>query len=873
MRAQPAFGIRARLTSLVVVAVLPMLVMVALQYTEQRTRAIDSAEQRTAEVARLLADHGDEFARRVDVVLNAATLLVRISPSSLHYNDSVLTALDRGTLAPVGSLNVHDLNDNDIGSSVPNIPRPSAVRVGDRRFFRDALSTGEFSVGSPMRSRGDSTQWLVIFGLPVRVAAGPVRAVVYSTVQLDSLNSVLDAGSLPAGSVVTLVDRDGGIVYRSVETVKYRGQIADTMPTVREILRTPRGNGIQLSDFDHVERVVAWERLQHAPWTVVVGIPTAAILAADKGWAQRDLALVLLTVIGVLALAGYVAGRLSQPIETLKADAQALAGGDLTRRSGITTKSEVGTLATAFNQMAETIEWQTASLLQSELRYRMLFEGSPMPMWVWDATTLRFLAVNNACTARYGWTREQFLERTIRDVLAPSELPRFEALATIERSPVGRTSRWIHLTKRGEQFAVQTYWSSIDWADRPCNLTIIEDLSERHRAEADLAASQEQLRQMQKIEAVGNLAAGVAHDFNNLLTAILGSCDMAMLALAADDPAQVEMKYVRDAAIRATDLTKRLLIFSRQQAMEPQDVDVRGIVRGMQPLLTRTLGEQIVLDVRLSDTPCVVRIDPGQMEQIVLNLLLNSRDALARGGTVIVDVRRVVGESANDPVGPGDWVMFAVTDTGTGMDAATAARVFEPFFTTKERGRGTGIGLAVVFGIVQSAGGRIHLETAVGAGSSFRVYLPRRDVAPTGHSAPPTITATTAGGGTETILVVEDDESVRRVSVRILRGMGFHVLNAADPAAALELVREWTGPLDLLFTDVIMPGMNGRELAEEIHKIRPTLRVLYASGYTDDVELLRQLRENSVHFLQKPFTPTTLGAMIRAVLESPPEGV
>ena len=869
MRAKPAFGIRARLALLVMVAVLPMLGLVGLQYVEQRANALLTAELHTAEVARLLAAHADEYARRVEVVLNAAALLIRIAPPDLRYNDSVLTLLDHRTLGPIGSLNAHDVNDVDIGTSVQNIPRPSAVRVGDRRFFRDAISTGAFAVGDPFRARGETTSWLVIFALPVRLSTGPVGAVIYSSVHLDSLASVIDAGPLPTGSVVTVIDRDGGIVYRSVDAAKFRGRSVDTLSGFREALQNPRGSMIRPSELDHVNRVVAWEHLKHAPWTVIVGIPTSAILAADTRWAQRDLALVLLTVFGVLSLAGYVAGRLSRPIETLKTDAEALASGDLTRRSHITTGSEVGTLADAFNQMAETIEQQTASLLQSELRYRMLFESSPMPMWVWDAETLRFLAVNNSAVSRYGWTRQEFLELTIRDVLTEPELNRFDALAFVERSPVGRNARWSHQTKRGEQFAVQTHWSSIDWAGRPCTLTIIEDLTEKHRAETELATSQDQLRQMQKIEAVGNLAAGVAHDFNNLLTAILGSCDLAMLSLGPDDPALAEMQYVRDAAISATDLTKRLLIFSRQQAMEPQAVDVRNIVKGIQPLLTRTLGEQVILDVRLAVAPCVVSADPGQMEQVVLNLLLNARDAMTHGGTVIVDVRLVDGESAKDPVRPGDWVMLAVTDTGSGMDAATAARVFEPFFTTKERGHGTGIGLAVVFGIVKSAGGSIHLETAPGAGASFRIYLPHHDVAPTPSGSQPSAAATSTGS--ETILVVEDDDAVRRVSVRLLRGMGFHILNAASPKAALEIVRDWTGPLDLLFTDVIMPGMNGRELAEAIHKTRPTLRVLYTSGYTDDVELLRQLRENAVYFLQKPFTPTTLGAMIRAVLDAPPE--
>ncbi|MFI5246082.1 MAG: ATP-binding protein, partial [Gemmatimonadales bacterium] len=504
-----------------------------------------------------------------------------------------------------------------------------------------------------------------------------------------------------------------------------------------------------------------------------------------------------------------------------------------------------------------------------ERRYRLVFEGNPLPMWIWEVSTRRFLAVNGAAVARFGYTHDEFLLMTARDMRPAAEIPRFEELVGGPLARRNDTGVWMYRVKSGETFEAEIHASPIVWGGRDAYLVVIHDISERHRAADALATSQAQLRQMQKIEAVGSLAAGIAHDFNNLLTAILGSVDLAIASLPDDHEAAAELRHARGSAMRATDLTKRLLTFSRQKVSAPALVDVRDIVRGMQPLLVRTIGENVKLELRLDRVPCTVRADPSQLEQVVLNLLVNARDAMPDGGSAVIHVHTLEPASVPPGLAPGRWVLLAVADTGMGMDAATAERAFEPFFTTKERGKGTGLGLSMVFSIVQAAGGEVRLQSKVHEGTTLRVYLPFSAGEPVPRATPPRGTDTFGRG--ESVLFVEDDDDVRRVTSRMLEGLGFSVIPAAGPRQALDLARDHIGTIDVLLTDVIMPGINGREMAEAIRKLRPGMKVVFVSGYTDDVGLLQQLRARTLFFLQKPFTAQALGQMIRSALESPVE--
>ena len=394
---------------------------------------------------------------------------------------------------------------------------------------------------------------------------------------------------------------------------------------------------------------------------------------------------------------------------------------------------------------------------------------------------------------------------------------------------------------------------------------------ERKRAEEALRQSEERLRQAQKMEAVGRLAGGVAHDFNNLLTVISSYSDLLLEDLGSDDPRRDDVEQIRKAADGAAALTRQLLAFSRQQVLQPKALDLKATVAGTEKLLKRLIGEDIQLATFLAPDLGVVNADPGQIEQIIINLAVNARDAMPAGGRLPIEAANVDMDEeyvrGHAPAGPGRYVMLALSDTGIGMDEPTKARIFEPFFTTKEAGKGTGLGLATVYGIVKQSGGFIWVYSEPGRGTTFKVYLPRIEEPAEPAAAP---TATVELRGTETVLVVEDAPSVRMVTRQVLERYGYTVLEASNGATALRLAAKHHGRIHLLLTDVVMPGLSGRQLAQQLAQLRPDLKVLYASGYTDNAILHHGILESGIAYLQKPFTPETLGRSVRQVLDSSP---
>jgi len=390
-------------------------------------------------------------------------------------------------------------------------------------------------------------------------------------------------------------------------------------------------------------------------------------------------------------------------------------------------------------------------------------------------------------------------------------------------------------------------------------VVVFKDATERR-------ALEEQLLHAQKMEAIGRLAGGVAHDFNNVLTVILSCADLLASDIAPDNP---EVEEIRQAARRAAGLTRQLLAFSRRQILEPRVLDLNEVLGNLEKMIRRIVGEDI--DVRVSLAPDLgsVRADPGQIEQVVMNLVVNARDAMPRGGKLVLETANVDLDAswAREHVGvsPGRYVMLAVRDTGVGMDAGTRARIFEPFFTTKERGKGTGLGLSTVHGIVKQSGGEIDVCSELGRGTTFHIYLPRVD------EPPEKPRARRATGdlvrGTETILLVEDEASLLAVVKRQLDGLGYRVLEAASGEEALEIAREHT-PIHALITDMVLPGIHGLDLANAVRALHPGIRVLCMSGYTDRTLGEQAFQEEGGAFLQKPFTPTALATKLRELLES-----
>ena len=426
------------------------------------------------------------------------------------------------------------------------------------------------------------------------------------------------------------------------------------------------------------------------------------------------------------------------------------------------------------------------------------------------------------------------------------------------------------LTRREQGFSVEDLAIATAFASHAAiALENSRLLHESRRAYDELAQTQGQLEQAQKMDAIGRLAGGVAHDFNNLLTVILGRTEMLLQPLPPENPMRRGIELIQRTAGRAADLTRQLLAFSRKQVLEATVLDLNAVAADMRDMLGRLIGEDIALVTSPSLELGRVKADRGQIEQVVMNLAVNARDAMPQGGRLIIETENVDldAEYVRRHVGarPGPHVMLAVSDSGVGIPREIERHIFEPFFTTKEPGKGTGLGLATVYGIVKQSGGYIECDSEPGRGTTFRIYLPRVDVPAPGVER--LGRPADAAGGTETILLVEDEEGVRELARDILRATGYTVIEARDGAEALLLSERHQGPLDLLLTDVVMPRMSGRELAERLTSLRPDLSVLYMSGYTDDAVIRHGVLGAGTAFLQKPFTPAILVGRVRETLD------
>jgi PAS domain S-box-containing protein len=504
-------------------------------------------------------------------------------------------------------------------------------------------------------------------------------------------------------------------------------------------------------------------------------------------------------------------------------------------------------------------------LQEREEQYRLLFDSNPHPMWVFDAEKLAFLAVNEAAVRQYGYSPGEFRGMTINDIRPPEEIPALsEHLKDLLRTPPGSPGDWRHRTKDGSIIEVEVSSNPITFQGREAVLVLANDVTEKKKLEA-------QLLQAQKMEAIGQLAGGVAHDFNNLLGVITGYTELLLKDLGAVHPGVRRAEEIQKAADRAGSLTRQLLAFSRKQVLVPEVLDLNNVLDDTERMLRRLIGEDIQLVTVFAPGLGRVKADPGQMEQVIVNLAVNARDAMPRGGKLIIETANVDLDAnysrTHADVKPGSYVMLAVSDTGHGMDADTMTHIFEPFFTTKEEGKGTGLGLSTVFGIVKQSGGHVAVYSEVGRGTSFKVYLPRTqekgEIAAVG-AARDEVPRT----GSETILLVEDAEALRLLIAEILEVGGYRVLPGASPEAALAAAEAHAGPIHLLLTDVVMPGMSGREVADRIKASRPTVKVMYMSGYTDEAIGHHGALEPGTHFMQKPFTADALLRKVREVLEA-----
>jgi two-component system cell cycle sensor histidine kinase/response regulator CckA len=506
-----------------------------------------------------------------------------------------------------------------------------------------------------------------------------------------------------------------------------------------------------------------------------------------------------------------------------------------------------------------------AALRESEARYRALAEAAHDSIFIVDSDG-RIEYANAVSLERFRIGSDPAGKRLV-DVFPPAAAGEMSK----ELSAVFSTGRRQYFEGRFETPAGDLWMGA--WlvplargSDQTAAVMgVARDITERKRLEREFA-------QAQKMEAIGRLAGGVAHDFNNLLTAILGYADLLLGTVPGDSDVASDLREIRNAGERASRLTRQLLTFSRKQAFSPKIVNLNDVVGELQKMLNRILGEDIVLDVAMDPQLAVTNVDPGQIEQVLVNLVVNARDAMPRGGTIRIQTANADMDAAfcrrHDGARQGRYVALTVQDTGCGLTPEVLAHAFEPFFTTKPEGKGTGLGLSTVYGIVKQSGGYITIDSEPGLGTTFTTYLPVAQEA--AQQAAGASRLPRPLSGTETILLVEDEPGLRRLVHRTLEQHGYSVLNAATAEDAVSIARRHTGPIHLLLSDVIMPGLSGPDLAQRLVRLRPSIRVLYVSGYTSQAVEGTGAVSPHARFLSKPFSPSVLATKVRECLDAPP---
>jgi PAS domain S-box-containing protein len=739
-------------------------------------------------------------------------------------------------------------------------PEPSAIGAP---WWEEAQSSEGFVIGKPQMGRLSGVP-VVVFGYPIRGPDGDlVGWVGLSANAVMRFQSLVAGPSVAPGAVLTLAHYDGTVISRSDEADEWVGRVLPGTASGASHADVDQGTTVAV-DGSGVTRFWAFRNLPPYRWRVYAGVPLAEVRSAALRRARPKVLLLLALLALLLLLATRLQASITGSLDSLQAAVRSAARGR-TDAVPVTGPAEVAEVASQFNRTLQDRSRALEAERRIRQRYQSILNNAILGIFI-STPDGRLVEANPALARMLG-------EKSVGTVLSRNMNELYARAAdrarlVAEALDGARDTAEVEWRRRdGSSFPVRLNWTVIRLPDGQQAFEVIaEDLTERRTLE-------QQLRQAQKLEAVGRLAGGVAHDFNNRLTVISGQAELMLVELPKDSPLREHAEAVMGSARRAAELTAQLLAFSRRQVARPRPLDLVSIVRGVDLVLKRLVGEEVELVTDLQQVG-PVRADPGQVEQVLLNLCTNARDAMPEGGriTIATEARHLTADAARSRVDalPGDYAVLVVTDTGQGMDEDTRQRVFEPFFTTKPPGKGTGLGLSTVYGITVQTGGHVRVYSWPGKGTRFEIWLPQASDGD-GIEALPSeagagLPAPGRGGGRETILVAEDEDPVRKILVSSLSRAGYRVLEAPDGPSALSRAREHDGPIHLLVTDVVMPGMRGPELAERLARARRGVRVLYISGYTDQANLDGHEGLRTA-FLAKPFTPEELRTVVRVVLD------
>jgi len=896
-----SLSLLARLFLLVVLAVLPAIGIQA--YNEYDLRASERAEthRHALTLTRFAAAETDRIVGGVRNLLVALTndgSIVGGDPAACKLSLSRLVA----QYPEIASLTVFDPSGKPLCA---DRALPDNLSIAEAPYFQQALRSGAFAVGG--YDTGFGARPVLPLALAYDGTSGRRGGVLVAALSLDWLNDYFAAKGLDQDTSICLIDRNGIYLARLPRRASVGGKAA---PALLVHLQAEHETTTEwTSREDNIDRILGVVPLKTAPnglW-MGVGLPKSAAFASLDRGAQRAGLLVTLDIVLAL-LAAWLIGRIviGRPIGALLAAAQRWSRGEYRVRIALSDRtSDFGRLGVAFNGLVEAIDRREreqheaeAAVRRSEERYRSLISATIAIVWTTDAQG-RFTEPQPSWQAFTGqaWPAHEglrwaemvhpedrsalvadFRGSVARGVVfetvgrlwhAPSGSWRdFAARAVPVRAPDGHIREWIGAAtdvteRRKAEEALKRLTETLESRviERTTELAeanrlLSAEIVERREAEA-------KLEQVQRIEAIGQLTSGVAHDFNNLLTAILGNLELAQMRLG-NHPAARSLETAARAAERGATLVSQLLAFARKQRLEPKPVDINRLVDGVGDLLARTIGPTITIKHDLGSDLWPALVDPSQIELVLLNLAINARDAMSAGGSLTIETHNLIHRGGGDAdLKSGDYVVLSVADTGSGMSDEVRGRAFEPFFTTKEVGKGSGLGLSMVYGVVRQSGGGVEIDSIVGTGTTIRVFLPRAEAQP--ETAPPEPVAPDKNelSGVR-LLLVDDDPAVREVTGLMLRELGCTVIEAGSGSEALMLLEQGV-EIDIVAADVAMPGMNGPELVRQIRKRLPSIAVLLVTGYADPA--LVDDAEGALVTLRKPFRQADLAQAVERALD------
>jgi PAS domain S-box-containing protein len=842
---------------------------------QTREHAIADAKSETQKLADSIAAENQNLIAAAQQLIIALTQL----PDVKRQNAAKVQPVLRDILklnSQFSNIFIADRNGLVWATAVP--VKPPFI-VSDRRYFRNALASGQLSSGEYVISRA-TTKPAFNVAYPLKDDRDTIIGVISVGFILDAYKQALDRAKLPAGSSFILLDHKGVVLYRAISPLEYIGKQYDS-ELFKHMQEGPEVHTyVGLTSIGGDKRIVSYRKLhlpgEQSPYMYIrTGIPVDIVLSKSNRELVSNLVLFSSLLALVLFFAWLIGKRsIADRVTLLENASRDLARGDLqVRISDLVVGGELGGLGQTFDTMACQLAAREKALIDSEKNYRTIFNATKDAIFVHDAASGTIIETNKTAEELYGYSQEELMQLATHDI-SQGEPPysSIEATRWIQKTirEGSQQFEWLAKRKNGECFWVEVVLSVADVGREGRVLAVVRDITERKNAEEEKQKLQIQLVQVQKMESIGQLAGGIAHDFNNILAAIVGYGSVLQMKLKADDPSRLYLDQILDAAERAANLTQSLLAFSRKQVINPKDLDLNDLIRKVEKFLSRIIGEDIEMRLTLSPERLTVFADRSQIEQVLMNLATNARDAMPNGGQLILETMRV--EINDDYIrrhgygSPGPYALLSISDTGSGIDARTREKIFEPFFTTKELGRGTGLGLSIVYGIVKQNKGYINVYSETGRGTTFRIYLPLITIG-SFETQPADVSPEPPRGGTETILLTEDDEQVRRLTKSVLEEYGYTVIETADGAQALEQFRANKDRIHLILVDVIMPRKNGREVYNEAKQLKPDLKALFTSGYPADFIQKEGVLEEELNFISKPTSVQDLLKKVREVLD------